>query len=84
MRSITAWIAQGCLAVGLASTSNSLALAHSGHTVEVVSAHSPLHYMLQPEHAVGGLLLAAVTALGLWQLHAAHRRQRQRLARVKK
>jgi hypothetical protein len=84
MRSITAWIAQGCFAVGLACSHSSLSMAHSGHAVEVVSAQSPLHYVLQPEHAVSGLLLAAATAIGLWQLHAAHRRQRQRLARVKK
>lgn len=84
MRSITAWIAQGFFAVGLACTHSVLALAHSGHSVEVVSAQSPFHYVLQPEHAAGGLLLASATAIGLWQLHAAHRRQRQRLARVRK
>ncbi len=84
MRSITSRIASGCIALGLAFAQSSVTLAHSGHTVEVVSAQSPLHYVLQPEHASGGVLLAAAIAIGLWQLHAALRGQRQRLARAKK
>lgn len=84
MRSLTGWIAQGCFALGLAGAHSSVTFAHSGHAVEVVSAQSALHYVLQPEHAAGGLVLAAAIAIGLWQLKAALRRQRQRLARVEK
>lgn len=84
MRSITSGIVQGCFAAVLVCAHSSQTFAHSGHTVEVVSAQSALHYVLQPEHAAGGLLLVAAIAIGLWQLNAALRRQRQRLARVKK
>ncbi len=59
-------------------------LAHSGHAVEVVSEQSHLHYVLQPEHAAGWILLAVAIATGFWLTKAAGRRQLRRLVRVKK
>lgn len=49
------------------------AYAHPGHAHEVVSAASPWHYWLQPEHAIiNGTLLAigagvATVAYSRWQ-----------------
>ncbi len=41
---------------------NANALAHPGHAVEVTAADSPMHYIVQPEHAA----IWAVLAIGTW------------------
>lgn len=57
------------MATGFATFAGSIlaerALAHPGHALEVVSASSPAHYFLQPEHAllVFGFV-AAVAGVG--------------------
>ncbi len=51
------------LTVVLIVATSRVASAHPGHAHVVVSAASPWHYWLQPEHAlVTGVLLAIATA----------------------
>jgi hypothetical protein len=45
----------------LALTS-SYALAHPGHAVEITSTDSPVHYLVQPEHALPVVVIMA----GAW------------------
>lgn len=41
----------------------SVAQAHPGHPVEVVSSYSPLHLLFQPEHAVAWIAAFGVIAV---------------------
>lgn len=57
------------LFVVMIATSN-LAIAHPNHAVEVVSADSPLHTVIQPSHAI----VWATLVIGLWVLIQFRRR----------
>ncbi len=73
------------LPIFLAGLGSSTAQAHPGHAREVLSAENPLHYVLQPEHAlVTGIALASLMAVTLvvWLRAAAVRRQ-QRLQPIR-
>ncbi|HBE71515.1 MAG TPA: hypothetical protein DDW52_25495 [Planctomycetaceae bacterium] len=42
------------------------AVAHPGHANLVAPADSPMHYVLQPSHAAGWLVLAVATIYVVW------------------
>lgn len=48
----------------------SVAQAHPGHPVEVVSSYSPLHLLFQPEHAVAWVAAFGVIAVVVGRLVA--------------
>lgn len=61
---------------------SSTVLAHPGHSVDVVPASSPTHYVLQPEHGAGLLafaLLAFLVVRMVRRIHSAHALQALRV-----
>lgn len=50
------------LAPLLVAATGAVAYAHPGHAHEIVTAESPWHYLLQPEHAlITGIALAVIS-----------------------
>ncbi len=59
------------IAAALMSTS---AWGHPGHAIELAPADSPLHYMIQPEHALFAIAAAMAFVLCLWRIKAGRER----------
>ena len=76
------WMNRSLLACLVLSTPQ-LAQAHPGHATEVVSSSSAWHYLVQPEHALANLFLAAVIGFCCIRL-IHHRRPKLLLARVRR
>lgn len=64
MRSACRCVSSLCQSLALVALISPAVYAHPGHAHEVVSAASPWHYWLQPEHAlINGTLLAVAVGL---------------------
>lgn len=85
MRLLASRIGKFCVVLCGTLASSQAVQAHPGHAVEVVPNASALHYVLQPEHLGGALLLTAAVVIGVVKLlHERRRRSKRQLARVRK
>ena len=84
MRSSTHWFGKLALAGGLLLVGCGVLQAHPGHALEIVPSDASLHYLLQPEHLGGVLLLAAAVAWSVIKMWRQRPRMKRAVVRLRK